>query len=612
MTSIALIGAGPRGASLIERIAAYRPSTPLELHVIDDAPFGAGRIWDPAQSRTLCMNTLAGAVTLFTEPGASVGAPILEGPTLYQWIQQIRGERDTLPAAARHILTEYPPAPELAEHYPEIATLRPESHPSRALYGEYLRWFYRLARAELPQTVRLIEHQCRAVRVQATNDGRDRIELSDGTIVLADASVLALGWIQPEPQVADGGETGAPAGEWIPPASPIEQDLSGIAPGETVLIRGLGMSFFDAMVLLTEDRGGRFEHDPHTRSGLRYIPSGNEPHLVVGSRRGYPFMPKSRYGGLPPRPFSPRFDSLYAELQGRDEPIDFATTVWPTLIADAAESYARTLDRVGAFPTEPSHHEFDPTKLFYPLAGIHGSPEQVTEHIADAIHTDIRAAERGADSAFRAGLWTLSANRKRVSILGADGRYTPASRPLLREYQALGGMVGSGPPLVRSRQLLALIDANLVTLLGAGTTVQPTEGGFIMHSDSVPGHTHWGRVLLDARMHSFDLHTAADPLCQSLTDSARWTEFETSGSPTTCSRTRRLIHADGTSDPRLHLVGIPTGGQHPDTTISPLPGTDALFLQETDAAAASALRSAGIDLGYFLPSSVESAATKAS
>ena len=43
-------------------------------------------------------------------------------------------------------------------------------------------------------------------------------------------------------------------------------------------------------------------------------------------------------------------------------------------------------------------------------------------------------------------------------------------------------------------------------------------------------------------------------------------------------------------DPRVHLVGIPTHAQLADTTISPMPGTDPLMLQETDAAAGSALR----------------------
>ena len=50
-----------------------------------------------------------------------------------------------------------------------------------------------------------------------------------------------------------------------------------------------------------------------------------------------------------------------------------------------------------------------------------------------------------------------------------------------------------------------------------------------------------------------------------------------------------MVNPDGTEDPRLHIVGIPTYAQWPDTTISPMPGTDPLMLQETDRTAGSLL-----------------------
>ena len=45
-STIAIVGAGPRGISLVERLAAHLRATPLAapltLHIIDDAPLGAG------------------------------------------------------------------------------------------------------------------------------------------------------------------------------------------------------------------------------------------------------------------------------------------------------------------------------------------------------------------------------------------------------------------------------------------------------------------------------------------------------------------------------------------------------------------------------------------
>ncbi|OEY13371.1 hypothetical protein A0K93_05175 [Corynebacterium sp. BCW_4722] len=56
----------------------------------------------------------------------------------------------------------------------------------------------------------------------------------------------------------------------------------------------------------------------------------------------------------------------------------------------------------------------------------------------------------------------------------------------------------------------------------------------------------------------------------------------------------RTVHPDGALDERLHIVGIPTGKQWADTTISPMPGTDPLMLQETDKTARSLLTQAGL------------------
>src|SRR6185436_16402200 len=64
-------------------------------------------------------------------------------------------------------------------------------------------------------------------------------------------------------------------------------DLSPIAPDEPVLLRGLGLNFFDHMALLTQGRGGRFSGEG---ASLRYHPSGREPRLYAGSRRGVPYQ----------------------------------------------------------------------------------------------------------------------------------------------------------------------------------------------------------------------------------------------------------------------------------------------------------------------------------
>ncbi|WP_252898178.1 hypothetical protein [Apilactobacillus ozensis] len=74
------------------------------------------------------------------------------------------------------------------------------------------------------------------------------------------------------------------------PGYPAEQDLSKIKASENVIIRGLGLSFNDYVSLLTIGRGGKFVKDGEN---LKYIPSGNEPRIIAGSRRGVPYFPKA-------------------------------------------------------------------------------------------------------------------------------------------------------------------------------------------------------------------------------------------------------------------------------------------------------------------------------
>ena len=368
------------------------------------------------------------------------------------------------------------------------------------------------------------------------------------------------------------------------------------------------MGFFDLMALVTMDRGGRFVEDS-SRSGLRYQPSGQEPQLVVTSGRGYPYLPKSDFGGLPPAARLPRLRAVIAELSSASE-IDYDTQVWPAVVRDAYDAYYRVLARVrpeavlssyeeilGVIDSaedidrELAEHTTEPFTLaawIDPLAGVHGSVDELTTHIADSMARDIAEASAGLDSPLKAALWSLSASRKPSQILGAEGRMTWGSRAnTYSTVMALGQMAGSGPPLFRTRQLLALVDAGLVRFLGAAPAVTPGAGGWEATSAS-SDETVRAHVLADAFMHSPDLRRPSDPLFTSLGE--RISTFGPTGSPEVDPETRRIVHRDGSVDERLHVIGIPTHGQLPDTTISPMPGTDSLMLRETDATARDVLR----------------------
>lgn len=669
--SIAIIGAGPRGASLIERLGANAPAdADFELHVIDDAPDGAGAIWRTDQTRELCMNTLSDAVTLFTEPSSTVAGPVIEGPTLYEWsILALDGafpSPDTaavvsrIPEARAAAFHEFPVRPGLAADYrAELEETRPESHPSRALYGEYLAWCFARAVAQLPASTELVRHRSRAVEIErvttGADTGRERITLADGRHVIADSVILATGWMPrtetPVETVFSRTLADRPDLTWVRPASPVDQDLSEVRAGEHVIIRGLGMGFFDTMSLLTIERGGRFVPDPEADSGLRYVPSGEEPVLHATSHRGVPFRAKTLYGSLPPAP-EQRF-LRGGDWADRPRPIDFNREVWPRIVADAYLDHATVLhrtrpeafdgapladvrtaiegalaellgagagshgdagragddlaatairieDAVAPFIADPADR-FDLPGEMQPVHREFDSPAEFDAWVVARTAADLREAELGWDSAVKAGLWSISAARGAAGAIGANGGFDAESRRTgFATLMAVGGMAGSGPPAFRNRQLLALVDAGLVHFIGPRAQVEIDATGFRAESLAVPGSALHSRVLIDAWMHFHDLAETADPMAARLLESGRARVFSVpSREPDATTRTGGfeidpstglLIGADGARDGAIHVAGIPIDEQLHGMIISPMPGTDPPMLRETDRVARSAIR----------------------
>lgn len=300
--TLVIVGAGPRGTGLIERIAANAPelyagsgTEGLDIHLVDPHPPGAGRIWRAAQSPLLWMNSHAEDVTMFTDETVVMDGPVRPGPTLHEW-----------------------------------AAIDGSTFADRRLQGAYLRWVHEKAVAALPLDVTVHHHPHRALRVSGSREGRQQVWLEGrARPLLADLVVLTLGHLdaeldQEQHELAAYARTHGLV--HLPPDFTADSDLSSLAPGEPVLVRGFGLAFVDLMVLLTEGRGGRYDGDT-------YVPSGQEPVLYVGSRRGVPYHSKIGYDWTGERPPLPRFfgpdevDALLARPGG----FDFRRDVWPLI-----------------------------------------------------------------------------------------------------------------------------------------------------------------------------------------------------------------------------------------------------------------------------------------
>lgn len=82
---IGIIGAGPRGLSVAERILHNNQDRhSLELFLFDPNGPG-GRVWRLNQPPELLMNSVSQQVTLFTDETLSSGGLVTQGPNLFQW-----------------------------------------------------------------------------------------------------------------------------------------------------------------------------------------------------------------------------------------------------------------------------------------------------------------------------------------------------------------------------------------------------------------------------------------------------------------------------------------------------------------------------------------------
>jgi uncharacterized NAD(P)/FAD-binding protein YdhS len=613
--SVALVGAGPRGTSVLERLCAsapelLAPGTRLTVHVVDPAPPGPGRVWRTAQSAELLMNTVASQVTLFTDDSVDCSGPVRPGPSLHEWAG---------------------------------GALGPDAYPTRAQYGRYLEWVFARTVREAPPGVRVETHPARAVRLDDAPDGRQRLTLDDGRVLSGlSAVVLVQGHL---PVVADPAVRRHSAYaerhglRHLPPANPADVDLSAVSPGEPVLLRGLGLNFFDHMALLTTGRGGRFVPDGER---LRYLPSGREPRLYAGSRRGVPYQArgdnaKGPYGRHVPRVLTDEVIARFRKRADSGEAPDFLAEIWPLVAKEVETVYYELVVGEAEFGATGGTVAFG-AREFGPLAfrdrflaTAHGSAEEAglldefgvaaadrwswdriarpyagrvfthpgawREWLLGHLREDAAHAALGnVAGPLKAAQDVLRDLRNELRQIVDHGGIAGASRRdhLDRWYTPLNAFLSIGPPRRRVEELAALVAAGVVEVLGPRLEVREEDGAWVAHSPEVPGSAARVTTLIEARLPEPDLRRTADELLARLLRTGQCRPHivdghETGGLDVT-RRPYRLIDRQGRPHARRFAFGVPTEGVHWVTAAGARPGVDSVTLSDSDAVARSALR----------------------
>ncbi|MGW2468872.1 FAD/NAD(P)-binding protein [Streptomyces bauhiniae] len=608
-TRIAVIGSGPRGMMVLERLAARLAEHPgpldVRLFLVDAVEPGAGQVYRTDQPDWFLMNTVAGQCSAYS--GEPDGGPARAGagPSFGEWW-------------------------EAAGDYPG-----PDSYAPRAQYGRYLRSVLTEVGRTLPPGVRLRSIRERVDEIVRV-DGRYRLALSGGERLDVDRVVVTTGHSRNrltgrEGDLAEHARR-HPGLRYIQGESAADMPLHEIAPGSGVGVIGLGLSFYDVMAALTVGRGGRFT--PGAAGTLVYHPSGAEPVIVAGSRSGMP-LPARGHNQKPPR-YSYR-PVLFTPARVRSHqprgPLDFKSHVFPWLMAEielvhcatalrrvfgaeAAERLGEQVElaagqgvppvaalarRLGLRDVPP----IDIDALARPFAHrTFAGPGDFERALREEIGQDLaHAAEGNVDSPLKAALdvmrdtrWVI---RELVDFSGLTGR--SQQEDFLGWYVPRASFLAAGPPRERLQQVLALLDRGLLRIVGPRTRfdTDPAEGRYLVSSPQVPGSAVPVTTLVDARIPDPDLRRDTSPLTTRLRESGAWTTYvnhsggaghETGGVAVTRSPFHP-VDRDGGVDEGMYVLGIPTEHTRWFMQVgSSRPGMWSDFVHDADAIAAHALR----------------------
>lgn len=571
---VAIIGGGPKGIYGFERLTAWLkihpPSERTEIHIFNRSDsFGAGENYRPGQPSFLLMNNPAGEISMW---GEEQPPPVVPHPLSFpEWLCQKAGINSS-----------------------------ENDYTTRAMAGRYLTHGFNAIISNLPENVdgkyivaEVVDIHIDSGKYSLSLEADD--ENSHHYPDQFDHVLLATGhprYIETKQELqlkafADEHEkTG-----YIPFIYPVERVLSQIPANGSVGIKGMGLTFVDAVLALTEGKGGRFKRDE--KSGkLIYLPSGEEPKVIYPfSRSGLPMIPRR---AVPNEKIELMFFNR-AALQ-RGEPgnkINFEVQIWPLLRQDMIRAYYDIAMKKAGYHEGLSgcasfedvervvaeYHEKHPSVIRFNTEHFLEPPQETEFHegkthhryITSLYHYYLQEARKGE---LRSPLAAVTAVWRKASPLFCEvyafGGLTPESQRYFDcSMRAKLDRVTYGPPVKSAEKLYALIRSGILNFDAArNPDLVPDEKSGLFVLESRPEGTRYPvQTLVDARMPKMSLADNPGPLFRNLLNRGMISLYENrSGSeayrPGAVNITCKgfVIDKDGRINRGIAVTGTPTGG----------------------------------------------------
>ncbi|HEX6356643.1 FAD/NAD(P)-binding protein [Actinophytocola sp.] len=575
---VVIVGMGPKGLYCFESLIAEFRSHPLpsglEVAIFNKGgQFGASPVYDTGQPSYLLSNVRVKELDLW-----DVSDPTKpDGPGFIRWYN-----------------TQYLPS----------EPVDPETYPPRAVVGRYLVHGFQGIMSRLPRGVRVSTLNAEVTDIVPAAGGY-HVKYRDSAgvrhAIVADKVMLSTGHTATLParreryyqDFADR----HPGTVFVPHAYPVEERMSVIPAGACVAMKGVGLTFIDAVLALTEGRGGYFKRMANGR--LAYRMSGREPKSIIPfCRTGLPIVPKPwDY----PSTFRPLTYVTAARLKAlrkraRGGKLDLVENIWPLVELDMELRYYRTAMRdpgdrraleecgdnarsmrqvIGAFlAAHPEVEPFDYRRILDPTSGRRfETGMQYHRFIERYLRREIEHARHGlASSPARAAVSMWFEIRATLKPFVAYGGLTSRSHRLLIEHLfPLFKRVVFGPPLVNIEKVLALHTAGLLDFSVARNPQVATDhasGCFELTTSSPASASAHAEILVDARYPTIEISRDESPLYQRLRDRGMIREFTNISTSATYAtgaidmsrEHHHVIDQNGEVNSDIAVCGAPTEG----------------------------------------------------
>ena len=450
--NVAIVGLGPKGLYGLERLLAQLKNKKVQetvnIHLYNkNEYFGAGDVYRLDQPDYLKMNFTNQKIDIRSQKQPK---SIVKLNNYTSWLSDSTGTDESL----------------LKDQFS-----------SRKMVGKYLCKSFEDLISSAPENIKIYQHHEEVVNITENEDVLQLETFSEGKskkLVEVHNLLLTTGHAGNRSEISKNKESNSSNIDFV---YPVEKKLAIIDSNSSVSIKGMGLTFIDAVLALTEGRGGSFSGECET---IEYLASGNEPAVIYPySRSGALMIP--RVGEMPNVPELRFFtaEKLNEIRKNSAHKFDFFEELLPLIRKEFIYRYYRVtfrnlgedlnenlafseiLNEIESFHKKyPSEKRFSFEALQSPFFQYKSYDTSAVKHL---LEETLAQVSKGRKSPLLAAIGAWHDISPIFNDLYSFGGLTARSHQIFdTEYFSFFNRISYGPPLENMYKILAILKAGIL------------------------------------------------------------------------------------------------------------------------------------------------------